>query len=107
MKELGEVVPGEDSAPKPVSSNPVASGTAVPPPASLVCSFCYTELMIAVSNRLFSNSEFDQPNQILAGQIYYTLLIEKPMIDYGSETNVYLTFNPIISTRAVTWTTYL
>jgi len=41
MKELGEVVPGADSASKPVSSNPVASGTAVPPPASLVCSFYY------------------------------------------------------------------
>ena len=38
MKELGEVVPGADSAPKPVSSNPIVSGTAVPPPASLVSS---------------------------------------------------------------------
>lgn len=36
MKELGEVVPGADSAPKPVSNNPTTAGTAVPPPASLV-----------------------------------------------------------------------
>ena len=36
MKELGEVVPGADSAPKPVSNNPTISGTAVPPPPSLV-----------------------------------------------------------------------
>lgn len=35
MKELGEVVPGADSAPKPVSNNPTISGTAVPPPPSL------------------------------------------------------------------------
>ena len=36
MKELGEVVPGADSAPKPVSNNPTTAGTAVPPPPSLV-----------------------------------------------------------------------
>lgn len=36
MKELGEVVPGSDSTPKPVSNNPITAGTAVPPPPSLV-----------------------------------------------------------------------
>jgi len=37
MKELGEVVPGaENSTAKSISTNPILSGTAVPPPASLV-----------------------------------------------------------------------
>ncbi|XP_065897643.1 splicing factor 1-like isoform X2 [Dysidea avara] len=36
MKELGEVVPGaENSTARPISTNPILSGTAVPPPTSL------------------------------------------------------------------------
>lgn len=103
MKELGEVVPGADSALKPVSSNPVASGTAVPPPTSLVCSYRTCD-----SNQLFSNSAFDQPNQILVRQIYYMLSMGKPTIGYSSETNVQPTSNPYyISTVCYTRLSYL